>query len=62
MRRALEARDYCESRVFPRFEGVHEELDGNIKVFEKELGRFLETKTLVSRLIKYDEENRMNTN
>lgn len=62
MKQVLKSKDYLKSRVFPEYENIFDELEGNVKVFEKELSKFIKEQQLTQRLLKYDEENRISNN
>jgi len=58
MKRILYLSDYKESRSYIKNSDIFDEIEGNLKIFEKDLEKYITSRKLMSRLIKYDEENR----
>ena len=58
MKRIMNLEEYKQSRVYAQNDEIFEEIEGNIKIFEKELDKFISQKELMPKFIKYDEQNR----
>jgi hypothetical protein len=58
MEKMVSSEEYKESRVFMRQPDIFDEIKGNVRIFKKELNKFITEKELMPKFIKYDEQNR----